>query len=112
VHYVFRAVEFRVPVVRSVNTGISASIDSDGRITGVVEQTKDGDVSKTMVNGTLQTQVLVDSRVTLYSKTGDLFAVIVLISTISLLMTLWFASRRQKILDEDNKNRDTSKKNG
>jgi apolipoprotein N-acyltransferase len=94
-HYCFRAVENRVPVVRAVNTGISASIDSNGRIVGAVS--RDGGRAP-MLTGTLLLkspvdgpagarapatspagpaseipQVLVDGRVSLYSIVGDVF---------------------------------------
>jgi len=47
--YVFRAIENRVPVVRAVNTGISAYVDSNGRIRA--EIVRDG--QHVMVSGTL-----------------------------------------------------------
>lgn len=86
-HYCFRAVETRVPVVRSVNTGISASIDSCGRIVAELDQYG----VRTMVAGALLLdgrlggpgdvqhgpQVLVDSRDTVYSRIGNAFAVAV-----------------------------------
>lgn len=108
VQYCFRAVENRVPVVRAVNTGISASIDSNGRIVGELRLggRRAGMVSGTMLlkdagdggadaaaghgdagggptstsPGTVPAgrsrfpQVLVDSRVSLYSIVGDAFA--------------------------------------
>lgn len=98
VQYVFRAVETRTPVVRAVNTGISASIDPNGRIAAVLR--KYG--SATMVPGTLlldgQTsnspgdpqhgpKVLVDSRVSMYSLIGDMFAQVV--SAAAGALALW-----------------------
>ncbi|MCJ7544849.1 MAG: hypothetical protein MUP47_09875, partial [Phycisphaerae bacterium] len=82
--YCFRAVECRTPVVRAVNTGISASIDSCGRIVALV-----GGRRQAMIAGTLLLdgavsqgvrlpghgpKVLVDRRKSLYSVTGDVFA--------------------------------------
>ncbi len=94
--YVFRAIENRVPVVRAVNTGISASINSNGRIESKIE--KGG--KDVMISGTLLLdgkasqdkenlpghglQVLVDRRVSLYSIAGDLFAWVVGIAAIVL----------------------------
>ena len=69
-HYCFRAVENRVPVVRAVNTGISAHVDSNGRVLAVVAH---GGRRK-MVGGTLLAQTLVDRRVSPYSRFGDVFA--------------------------------------
>jgi len=85
-HYCFRAVECRVPVVRAVNTGISASIDSNGRLIAAVEQygVRRMVAGQLLLGGQppekddhavqLAPQVLVDSRVTVYSLVGDLFA--------------------------------------
>jgi apolipoprotein N-acyltransferase len=88
--YCFRAIETRVPVVRAVNTGVSASIDSCGRVLATVR--RDGQI--TMVTGRMllaedsewfaekpgdvaAAQVLVDDRRTLYSVAGDWFALAV-----------------------------------
>ncbi len=95
-HYYFRAVENRVPVVRAVNTGISGYIDSNGRLQAVVEQSG----LRTMVRGTLLLdggkgrrtggiidsgkRVLVDSRLTVYSQVGDLFAIVVSVVAVAL----------------------------
>ncbi len=86
-HYCFRAVELRIPVVRAVNTGISGLVASSGRIVETLQR-YDAD---TMVAGSLLlggraegkakdfpgqrgARVLVDSRVSLYSLIGDVFA--------------------------------------
>jgi apolipoprotein N-acyltransferase len=79
-HYVFRAVETRVPVVRSVNTGISASIDSNGRVERKLEKE----------SGVLVANVLVDSRTSLYSIAGDGFAVgVCALAVVFLGWTAW-----------------------
>lgn len=97
-HYVFRAVECRLPVVRAVNTGISASIDSNGRLLAVAQR----DGRRTMVPATLVLdgrggeedsvqhgpRVLVDSRVSVYSLWGDWFALIVSGMAVALLAGL------------------------
>jgi apolipoprotein N-acyltransferase len=69
--YVFRAIENRVPVVRAVNTGISASINSDGGI----EQTVSHQGKQKMVAGRMVAQTLVDRRISPYSLVGDVFAI-------------------------------------
>ncbi len=93
VSYVFRAIETRCPVVRAVNTGISASIDSTGRIVSVLESHG----ARAMVSGTLRLdgqdinghgpKILVDHRVTMYSLAGDLFAM--LVSSVALVCIVW-----------------------
>ena len=101
-HYCFRAVENRVPVVRAVNTGISASIDSDGRVVARLCQGE----TRTMMAGVLLLdggsgvqesiqhgpRVLVDSRATVYSLVGDVFAW--LASAGALAMVVGLALRR------------------
>lgn len=107
-HYVFRAIENRVPVVRAVNTGISASIDSNGGI--VAQIVRDG--RRTMVSGTLLLdggenesmpsevlrgpRVLVDARQSLYSRIGDLFAQLVSAAGVVLTAIMIFGRRAQR----------------
>jgi apolipoprotein N-acyltransferase len=67
-----RAVENRVPMVRSVNPGNSGFIDSCGRIVAMVE--KDGE--RHFVAGTVQWKLRLDTRVSLFSRIGDLFGVL------------------------------------
>ncbi len=82
--YCFRAVECRTPVVRAVNTGISASIDSRGRIVALLGGHRSAMAIGTLVLDGARSQgayvpghgpkVLVDRRTSLYSVTGDVFA--------------------------------------
>ncbi len=97
-HYYFRAVENRVPVIRAVNTGISGYIDSNGRLQAVVELSG----LRTNVPGTLLLgggkrgetagisgagkRILVDSRETVYSQVGDLFAIAVSVAAVALMV--------------------------
>jgi len=93
VHYVFRAVENRIPVVRAVNTGISASINSRGQIESVLEKRVEEYRRKVMVAGTLKVYTSVDSRRTVYSRLGDVFAMLVIIFGVGLIGML-FRKRR------------------
>jgi len=80
VHSTFRAVENRVPVVRAVNTGISAAVDSSGRLQQVLELRAPDVRKKTMTSGTLLVPVRVDRRQTVYQRVGDLFAGVVAVA--------------------------------
>jgi len=75
--YRFRAVENRVPVVRAVNTGISAHVDSNGRLVGCVRRGR----RRKMVGGNLVAQTVVDDRVSVYSRIGDVFALAICVIT-------------------------------
>jgi apolipoprotein N-acyltransferase len=73
----FRAVENRVPVARSVNTGISGFVETDGSwrsiITGRTGRLDAGG------EGYRTAQLQLDGRTTFYSRHGDLFAILCLI---------------------------------
>jgi apolipoprotein N-acyltransferase len=68
---VFRAVENRVPIVRAVNTGISALVQSDGRIDRIVQ---DADGRRRFITGFFTGRIELDDRVAPYTYAGDLFA--------------------------------------
>lgn len=68
----FRCVETRTPMVRSVNTGISAVIDGDGAIRARARDPKTG-LSK-QVEAVLVAPVPLDERVSPYVAGGDWFA--------------------------------------
>ena len=105
VQYYFRAVENRVPVVRCVNTGISASIDSNGREVARINHSGVTMVTGAMLLGAKESEsstrageigyqigprVLVDSRESLYSTTGDAFAWMLVAAAIALTgVNLW-----------------------
>jgi apolipoprotein N-acyltransferase len=107
-HYCFRAVENRVPVVRAVNTGVSASIDSNGRI--VAEVSRGG--NNTMISGTLLLdggrgdaieylpghgpKVLVDRRASWYSLVGDAFALAVVLAAAAWVIGMFALCGRRK----------------
>jgi apolipoprotein N-acyltransferase len=62
-----RAVENRVPIARSVNTGNSAIIDSCGRIVELLPPRAVGSMSRVLE---------LDSRVTLYARVGNLLPIV------------------------------------
>ena len=74
---VFRAIENRVPVLRAANTGISGFIDTKGRIK------RKSDI---FVESVLTEEVAIGSlRKSFYTKYGDLFAFLCIISCVLLI---------------------------
>ncbi|MDO8281992.1 MAG: apolipoprotein N-acyltransferase [Thermodesulfovibrionia bacterium] len=85
---VFRAVENRVPVVRAANTGISGFIDTRGRVmgsSGIFVQAK---MTKELSLG--------PDEKTFYTKFGDLFAFLCIISSVILIANCLFPERKGK----------------
>jgi apolipoprotein N-acyltransferase len=70
---VFRAVENRVSVVRSANTGISCFIDPYGRIIGKVKNNN----KDIFVEGYLVKEIPLSGEKTFYTLFGDIFAYII-----------------------------------
>jgi apolipoprotein N-acyltransferase len=74
----FRAVENRLPIIRSVNTGISCLIESTGRIRDGYLAAGDNFPRRTMdrtaMAGWFLDRLPIDSRVTFYSRHGEWFA--------------------------------------
>lgn len=68
----FRCVECRTPMVRAVNTGISAIIDGDGAIRDRAKDPKTG--KSKQVEAVVVNNVPLDSRRSLYLEWGDWFA--------------------------------------
>ncbi|MGD8787153.1 MAG: apolipoprotein N-acyltransferase, partial [Phycisphaerales bacterium] len=70
---VFRAIENRLSIVRSVNTGISCVIDSSGRIeNGFLAGTlPPSAMARTGMQGWLLDRVCIDRRTTFFSKYGE-----------------------------------------
>ena len=75
---VFRAVENRLPVIRSVNTGVSCLIESTGRIREGYLAASDGfpraTMARTAMAGWFLDRLPIDKRVTFYSRHGEWFA--------------------------------------
>jgi apolipoprotein N-acyltransferase len=86
---VFRAVENRVSVVRSANTGISGFIDPYGRILGKVEK----DTKDIFVAGHLTKEIGLLHRSTLYTQYGDLWAYLNVSGTVFLLGAAFLKGR-------------------
>ncbi len=74
----FRAVENRLPILRSVNTGISCLIESTGRIRNGYLASSDGfptnAMARTGLTGWFSDKMPIDTRVTFYSRHGEWFA--------------------------------------
>ncbi len=83
---VFRAVECRAPLARSVNTGMSAIIDGDGRIVDSLEPAH---------SGVLGGRVPLDDRSSLYLRVGDALPMTCAAVTIG-LVPLGFWRRRPR----------------
>jgi apolipoprotein N-acyltransferase len=87
---IFRSIENRVPSARSVNTGISGFIDPLGRKSGLVEARTEGSSLGTL---------LLDSRVTVFTRWGEWFAQLCAgVTVIVALAALggWIARRRRR----------------
>ena len=89
---VFRAVENRVAVVRSVNTGISAIISPTGRIQQVAETGG----RRRNVTGYAIGRLTLDSRVAPYTRIGDVFALACLAATAGLVAASVVANRHRR----------------
>ena len=89
---VFRAVETRSDLVRSVNTGVSAFVDANGR---VMSQSYAVDPHKhpAPMTGHLDTVVLMEGGHTFYARFGDLFGWLCAIATV-LLWIGWPVAER------------------
>jgi len=74
----FRAVENRLPILRSVNTGISCLIESTGHIRNGYFAASDkfptGAMDRTGLTGWFSDRLPIDTRVTFYSRHGEWFA--------------------------------------
>lgn len=80
---IFRCIEFRRPMIRAANTGVSAFVDPRGSVFSRKEQDgfarilRDGESGSTFIRGSLPGTVEVDLAppITLYTRAGDLFSI-------------------------------------
>jgi apolipoprotein N-acyltransferase len=106
----FRCVELRKPMVRAVNTGISAVIDGDGLVVEpdvFFDADNKGRTSmrdpKTgrwhrLLNAVLVDSIPLDNRTSLYLRYGDWFAggcglLAALVALLAILPAAWFPRR-------------------
>jgi apolipoprotein N-acyltransferase len=86
-HYnnaIFRCIEFRRPMIRAANTGVSAFIDSRGSVFSRKEADnfarilRDDETGSTFIRGSLPANVEIDLNppVTIYARIGDAFSII------------------------------------
>lgn len=88
----FRSVECRTPMVRAVNTGISAIIDGDGRI---VQRARDPETGRSkQVEDVVVGHVPLDDRTSLYVLWGDWFAGACLLACVGLAVVAVIPRRR------------------
>lgn len=89
---VLRCVEMRLPMVRCANTGVTACVDSFGRVTHILSEPGAG----TFARGVLMARVDVPQapQRTLYAVVGNAFAVSALFLTILSAIPLWHAGGR------------------
>jgi apolipoprotein N-acyltransferase len=90
----FRCVENRVPMIRSVNTGVSVAIDSSGRFIGPASVSGEGVAVPSHEAGWVLAELPLDHRSTLYGRLGDTFAWTCLLATAGLWSAAMIARRR------------------
>lgn len=84
---IFRSIENRVPTARSVNTGISAFIDSYGRVSATIPAGTEGARAETL---------LLDRRVSIFTRVGDVFGLACAGGTIGAVLWMILAGLRYK----------------
>jgi len=83
----FRCVEHRLPMVRAVNTGISAVIDGDGRIVAQLEPA---------TSGVLSQVVPLDDRRSLYTLTGEWLGPLAVTLSLGAALVGWVGAIRDR----------------
>jgi apolipoprotein N-acyltransferase len=95
---VFRAIEHRVPLVRAVNTGLSALVNGNGEVLAALA--KD-------TSGVLSVTVPLDDRTSLYSRWGDWLGLSCLAVLIGFLPLGFLQSARARLTAFDPKDTDS-----
>ena len=83
---VFRAVENRVPLVRSANTGITAFIDSRGHVQGMTRLFQEALLSGNVRMGTVRS---------FYTIYGDIFALLCCALSLAVIGIVYSRRRKQ-----------------
>ncbi len=89
-----RAVENRVPIARSVNGGDSGLINSDGQVLKLVGA--GGTINQ--VGGFAVGRLPLDSRISLFSRTGDVFARSLVLLNLLMVLGVWTAGMARWLL--------------
>lgn len=87
-----RAVEFRRPMVRAANSGISAIIDERGEVVARIGIAQRGAATGRIHPGRGET---------IYAKTGEIFGISCTIMTILFLAAAWFVRRDPRVADAE-----------
>ena len=91
----FRCVENRVPMIRSVNTGMSLAVDSSGRLIGPIDVTGDGPAAVLREPGWVLAELPLDRRSTVYGRIGDAWGWVCLLATSGLWVAAAVLHRRE-----------------
>lgn len=91
----FRCIENRVPMIRAANTGVSAAIDSAGRLIQVGPNIPAGQPTWN-AEGVMMATVRLDHRRPLYGRLGDAFGWCCLAASAALVVWAVVAGRRRK----------------
>jgi apolipoprotein N-acyltransferase len=91
----FRCIENRVPMIRSVNTGMSLAVDSSGRLIGPMDVTGSGPAAPLREPGWVLAELPLDPRSTVYGRIGDAWGWVCLLATSGLWVAAVVLHRRE-----------------